>query len=141
MRVRIILALVASWYLAGTAQACDCIQYVPGGPHAERDIHAITDHAAVILDAELVRPLGPLLEPAIVRPIRLLKGPVQTDYKVGVVSDCALMLRVPEVKVGQKLRLILYGTPDLYEASRCANFQSPAFDAAIERACRSAKAN
>lgn len=139
--IRILLAIAATCSLPGAALACDCIRYVPGGPHAERDIAAITSYAAVILDAELVRPLGPLLEPAIVRPVRLLKGPKQKEYKVGVISDCALMLRAPEVKVGQRLRLILYGTADLYEASRCANLQSSEFDAAVEKACQSTKPN
>jgi len=138
---RLLLAAAAVWCLSGTALACDCVRFIPGAPNWDRDIKAVADHATVILDGELVRPLGPLLEPAIVRPIRVLKGPKQKDYKIGVISDCALTLRAPDVRVGQKLRLVLYGTPELYEASRCANLQSPAFEAAVERACRPAKAN
>jgi hypothetical protein len=136
-----LVALVAMFSLPGAALACDCIRFIPGAPNWDRDITAVTEHATVILDAELIRPLGPLLEPAIVRPVRLLKGPRQKQYKVGVISDCALMLRAPEVKVGKRLRLILTGTPELYEATRCANLQSREFEAAVARACKSEKAH
>ena len=138
--MRLLLVMVLT-ILPGPVLACDCIRFIPGGPNWDRDIKAVADHATVIIDAELVSPLGPQLEPAMLRPIQILKGPRQSVYKVGVISDCALMLRAPEVKAGQKLRLVLTGTADLYEATRCANLQGPAFEAAVEQACKSAKTN
>ena len=139
--MRVLLAIAAICLFPGAALACDCIRFIPGGPNWDRDIKAVTEHAAVILDGELVRPHGPLLEPAIVRPVKLLKGRRQKEYAIDVVSDCALLLREPDVKVGQRLRLILYRTGDRYEASRCANLQGPEFNAAVETACKSLETN
>lgn len=137
MRFMLLAAAIVS--LPTSALACDCIRFIPGAPNWDRDIQAVTEHAAVILDAEIVRPLGPLLEPAIVRPVKLLKGPKQKIYKVGVLSDCALLLREPDVRIGQRLRLVLYRTGDLYEASRCANLQGQAFEAAVAKVCKSSR--
>lgn len=139
--MRIVFAIAAIWSFPGAALACDCIRFIPGGPNWDRDIKAAIGYAAVILDGELVRPHGPLLEPAIVRPVKMLKGPRQREFKIDVISDCALLLREPDVKVGQRLRLILYRTDDRYEASRCVNLQGAEFNAAVEMACKSSKAN
>src|SRR5688500_15048897 len=98
MRNLLVFALL--WCLPGAALACDCITFLPTGPNWDRDIKAATDHAAVILDGELIRLHGPLLEPAIIRPVRVLKGPRQQEYEIGVASDCALLLQEPDVKVG-----------------------------------------
>lgn len=131
MATRFIAGLAAIALGASPSLACDCIRLTPDSPHFDRDMNAIVEGAAVIAEGIIVRPMGPRLEPAIFRPTRIFKGPRQESYQIGIISDCGLLLRAEDVVPGQTIRLILYGGPDLYEASRCVNFQDAAVDAAV----------
>ena len=53
--MKLLAALALFWSLSGAALACDCVRFIPGAPNWDRDISAVTEHASVILDAELVR--------------------------------------------------------------------------------------
>jgi hypothetical protein len=96
-------------------------------------MNAIVEGAAVIAEGIIVRPMGRMLEPAIFRPTRIFKGPRQESYQIGIASDCGLLLRAKDIAPGQTIRLILYGGPDIYEASRCVNFQNAVFDGGVSR--------
>ena len=128
-----IAAAIALSGAAAPASACDCVNYFPGTPGFERDLDVALSFADVVAEGIIEQPMGPMLEPAIFRPTRVFKGPVRETYRIGVGSNCSLLLRAPEVPVGTPVRLILHGGPDLYEAQRCVNFLGPDFDAAVAR--------
>ncbi len=118
---------------AGPAFACDCMRFSKESPHFEADADRVVESATVIAEGVIERPLGPLLEPAVFRPTRVLRGPRRETYAVGVISDCGLLLREPEIRIGLPVRLVLTGGPELFEAGRCVNPQSPDLDEALTR--------
>ena len=140
--MRWLFAVTALVLAAEPAAACDCVRFIPDNPRAQGDVAAWVEGAAVIAEGVIERPMGDLLEPAVFRPTRILRGPRAETYRIGVISDCALTLRAGDVALGRPIRLILYGGPELYEASRCVNLLGPEFERAVDRqlACSAARA-
>ena len=65
----------------------------PRQPEFRRDMDAVVAGADAVVEGVVVQPMGPMLEPAIFRPTRILKGPRQETYRIGIVSDCGLLMR------------------------------------------------
>jgi hypothetical protein len=134
--MRPVWSLLAAAMLAipsgSPALACDCVRFIPGGPHFQRDLRNVAEAASVIMEGTIVRPMAGLGEPALVRSVRVLKGSRKTSYQVGIVSDCSLVLGEAEANSGRPLLLVLSGGPELYEASRCANLLGAEFEQALE---------
>jgi hypothetical protein len=92
------------------AHACSVI--VTGEPslaEKAREARGLIAHATAVIDGEVVRPSADG-QPALVRAARVLKGPVQEFFSVGERDSCDIAL----TKVGVRLRLILFGGPDVY---------------------------
>lgn len=115
------------------AMACNCVRFIADHPRFETDVAAVLEQADVVAEGVIEQPMGDLLEPAVFRPTRILKGPVRDTYRIGVISDCALVLGAADFPPGTRVRLILHGGPDLYEAQRCVNLLGADFDAAVTR--------
>jgi hypothetical protein len=77
---------------------------------AEAAARQVVDHAAAIIDGEVIRPFVPGQSPALVRVHRRFKGPAQAEYEVGILTSCD----VPLVRLGERARMILTGGPDVY---------------------------
>jgi hypothetical protein len=116
--------------LASPALACDCVSWLPG-PHFEADIDRVVAGSSAIIDAVVVKPMTGDGQPAVVRASHVWKGPKQRRFRIGLGSDCSTVLDGRLVRPGQRIRLILFSGPKIFEASRCTNFQRPAFDRAI----------
>ena len=123
--------------IGAPAMACNCVRLFPGTPQFEQDLGRILSHADIIAEGTIVQGHGPLLEPAIFRPSRVLRGQNRTVYRIGIqggegcvgISNGALTTR--ELAVGTPILIILSGGPGVYEASRCANMLGPEVEAAI----------
>jgi hypothetical protein len=113
------------------ALACDCVRWLPG-PHFEVDIDRVIAGSSAIIDAVVVKPMASDGQPAVVTASHVWKGPKQRQFSVGLGSDCSTVLDAKLVRPGQRIRLILFGGPEFFEASRCTNFQSPVFDRAVD---------
>ena len=126
-----LIAILAMLAAPSAALACDCVRWLPG-PHFEADIDRVMAGSSAIIDAVVVKPMTKDGQPAVVMASRVWKGPKQRRFSVGLGSDCSTVLDRKLVRPGQRIRLILFGGPEIFEASRCTNFQSPAFDRAID---------
>ena len=124
------IAILVMLAAPSTALACDCVSWVPG-PHFYADIDRVIAGSSAIIDAEIVKPMGRDGRPAMVRVSRVWKGPKQGRFSIGLGSDCSTVLDHKLVRPGQRLRLILFGGPGIFEANRCTNFQGPAFNRAV----------
>lgn len=117
-RVRHLLAIGALFLAAmpGTAAACDF------GARAETpaaiDLYAreIIRNSSAIIDAEVIATGGPG-RPAVLRPLRVLKGPELPVFLVAIRSMCDLRFR----RVGDRMRIILVDGPELFSASLPGN--------------------
>lgn len=111
-----VLTLAAALLAPGAAQACTVGFMVADEPaQRERDARAAYYKAAAIIDGEVVRPLvyraDGTSQPALVRAVRVRKGPRQEYFKVGDREFCDD--RVPG-DPGQRDRMVLVGGPDVY---------------------------
>ncbi|HEY0014549.1 MAG TPA: hypothetical protein VGB79_17035 [Allosphingosinicella sp.] len=114
--IRVICIGAALACLAPAAPALACSVVVPAGfgladkrAAARREVES----AAVIVDAEVVRPHGPGREPALIRAHRVLKGPQQAFFEIAWSDDSCSVLLTAE---GARLRLSLIGGPGHYAA-------------------------
>jgi len=123
-----LIALLVMQAASSAALACDCVSWLPG-PHFDANIASVISGSSAIIDAEIVKPMAS--GPAVVRAIRVWKGPKQRQFSVGLGSDCSTVLDKKLVRPGQRVRLILFGGPKIFEANRCTNFQGSAFDRAV----------
>jgi len=71
---------------------------------------AIKD-ATAIIDGEVIQPFIEGKHNAIVRAVRVLKGPNETLFEVGERDSCSLRLDY----VGERRRMLLVGGPSLYD--------------------------
>ena len=124
----VLLVLLAA---SPVALACDCVRWLPG-PHFEADIDRVVAGSSAIIDAVVVKPMTNDGQPAVVRASHVWKGPKQRRFNVGLGSDCSTVLDGKLVRPGQRIRLILFGGPEIYEANRCTNFQGSVFDRAVD---------
>ena len=126
-----LIALLVMLAAPSAAFACDCIRWLPG-PHFEADIDRVIAGSSAIIDAVVVKPMTRDGQPAVVRASHVWKGPKQRRFNVGLGSDCSTVLDEKLVRPGQRIRLILFSGPEIFEASRCTNFQGSAFDRAVD---------
>lgn len=108
--VRTIILALGLLALAGEAQACTIIRRPQTQAQNMQDARARVDGATAIIDAEVIEPYRDDLSPAVVRAERVLKGPKQAQFQVGMVTNCDLVLD----RVGERRRLILYGGPGVF---------------------------
>ncbi|HEX8525518.1 hypothetical protein [Allosphingosinicella sp.] len=74
-----------------------------------REARRLIRRATAVIDGEVVRAFADG-QPAIVRASRVLRGPVQEFFAIGERDSCDMALTA----VGQRLRLILIGGPEVY---------------------------
>lgn len=109
-----VLMLALSSLMPTAAQACSVFADSEQAPaQKRRDARLLVDRAAAIIDGEVVRPFLRGRQSAIVRAFRILKGPQQTYFEVGERDSCDWSFE----QVGQRMRIVLFGGPDLYFAS------------------------
>lgn len=92
------------------AEACSVVStHRPSAAERMGEARRAVGQATAILDGEVIRALADG-QPALVRATNVLKGPAQDLYAIGERDSCDVAL----TQVGQRLRLILVGGPDLY---------------------------
>jgi len=126
-----LIAMLVMLAAPSVALACDCVRWLPG-PHFDADIDRVVAGSSAIIDAVVVKPMTGDGQPAVVRASRVWKGPKQRQFNVGLGSDCSTVLDTKLVRPGQRIRLILFSGPEIFEANRCTNFQSFLFDRAVD---------
>ncbi|HEV7785027.1 MAG TPA: hypothetical protein VGQ28_06795, partial [Thermoanaerobaculia bacterium] len=97
------LALIAPT----TAQACSMVAnpHRPTPAEAQAATRYLVDHAAAIIDGEVIRAMVPGHTPALVRAHRVFKGPQQADFEIGMLTSCDVAL----MRLGERQRMILTG--------------------------------
>jgi hypothetical protein len=111
MRRRLLLLPLLAVLAPGAANACSIYLPHPPTPAEERaGARSAVEHAAAIIDGEVIRPLVRGGAPALVRVHRLFKGPQQAEFEVGALTSCDVAL----MAIGERSRMILTGGPDLY---------------------------
>lgn len=111
MRSPLLLLPLLSMLAPGAANACS--MYVPRpATQAEQQAgaRAAIDGATAIIDGEVIRAFVPGRAAALVRVHRRFKGPERAAYEVGVMTTCD----VPLMRVGERMRMILTGGPDIW---------------------------
>lgn len=84
-----LLMLALSPVLPTAAQACSVIvEREPTAQERRRAARQALERASAIVDGEVVRPFVRGGQPALVRALRVLKGPQQTYFEVGEESSC-----------------------------------------------------
>lgn len=112
-----VLAAAVLVVAPGAALACDFA--LPAGPAGrEAAARATIDQFAAIIDAEVVRAPTPD-RPAVVRAVRVFKGPRLELFEIGPVRTSCDM---PVGGVGSRRRLFLSGGPDLWYAGDTASY-------------------
>jgi hypothetical protein len=103
-KIRFVLLLVAgSATLPGAAYAC-------AEPPDRQTARQLLTGAAAVIDGIVVRATGANGEPALVRPVRIYKGPQLRLFAVGTSGSCDVTL----TSVGERVRLVLRGGPRVY---------------------------
>ena len=111
MRTPLLLLPLLAALAPGTAQACSMNAPRPLTPaQAEAAARQVVDHAAAIIDGEVIRPVVPGRTPALVRVHRRFTGPARAEVEVGIMTSCD----VPLVRMGERQRMILTGGPDVW---------------------------
>ena len=83
----------------------------PSPAEQRRSAEATIEWSVAIIDGEVVRPIDGST-PALVRAVRVLKGPRQEFFEVGEQTSCDLALDA----AGTRIRLFLIGGPDVWYA-------------------------
>jgi hypothetical protein len=111
MRTPLLLLPLLAALAPGTARACSMNAPRPLTPvEAQAAARQVVDHAAAIIDGEVIRPVVPGHTPALVRVHRQFTGRPQAEVEVGIMTSCD----VPLVRMGERQRMILTGGPDVY---------------------------
>jgi hypothetical protein len=111
MRKSLLLLPLLALLAPGAAQACSMNAPRPLTPaQAEAAARQVVDHAAAIIDGEVIRPVVPGHTPALVRVHRQYTGPPRAEFEVGIMTSCD----VPLVRLGERARMILTGGPDVW---------------------------
>lgn len=129
MRNSLLLLPLLALLAPGTAGACSMNAPRPLTPvEAQAAARQVIDHAAAIIDGEVIRPVVPGHSPALVRVHRRFTGPAQAEVEIGIMTSCD----VPLVRMGERQRMILTGGPDVYFI-RMGMGVGPGVAAAIDR--------
>jgi hypothetical protein len=105
------LALSSAW--PAPARACTTFAtHEPSLAEKRRNARLTIARASAIIDGEVVRPYAGAGQPALVRALSVLKGPRQAYFEVGERHSCDVALMQP----GERMRMVLFGGPDLYYA-------------------------
>jgi hypothetical protein len=111
-RLPLLLLPLLAMLAPGMARACTIDpNYRPTPAAVRAEARRAVREATAIIDGEVIRPAAGYT-PALVRAHRVLKGPRQAIFAVGVQDSCSMVLTTP----GQRSRLILFGGPDVYFA-------------------------
>jgi hypothetical protein len=94
--------------------ASACTVVIPrewGAPEFRKMAKDAVNNSTVIIDGEVVQPFIEGKQDAVVRAVRILKGPEQTLFEVGARDSCSLRLDRP----GERRRMLLVGGPTVYD--------------------------
>ena len=129
MRTPFLLLPLLALLAPGTAGACSMNAPRPLTPvEAQAAARQVIDHAAAIIDGEVILPVVPGRTPALVRVHRRFTGPARGEFEVGIMTSCD----VPLVRLGERARMVLTGGPDVYFI-RMGMGVGPGVAAAIDR--------
>jgi hypothetical protein len=96
---------------ASSAVACSVVISRHSGPAEFRTMAENSVRSATaIIDGEVVRPAIPGRQTALVRPVRLFKGPGRSLFEVGEQDSCSILLD----RAGERRRMLLVGGPDIF---------------------------
>jgi hypothetical protein len=108
------LLLVATLTIGLSASpAVACSVGIPDdwGPYQFQQMaHDAVGDSTAIIDGEVIQPFIPGKQNAIVRAVRVLKGPPQIEFEVGEQDSCSIVLD----HVGERSRMLLNGGPSVY---------------------------
>ena len=82
----------------------------PTPAEAQAAARLLVDHAAAIIDGEVIRPFVPGRAAALVRVHRRFSGPEQAEFEIGMMTSCDVAL----MRTGERARMILTGGPDIW---------------------------
>jgi hypothetical protein len=119
----VLLTLAA---VPASASACDWGSIVPPTPEQERAAaQAAVDRSTAIIEGEVLQ-AQTRDQPALVRAVRVLKGPVQDVFVIGHSGGCwAIEVGQP----GDRVRLLLTGGPNIWYFEE--SFARPAYVDAV----------
>jgi hypothetical protein len=106
------LALALLCAAPQAALACSVVEtgHSTVAQRAQRQARWAVEHATAIVDGEVIQPFVRGRQNALVRADSVLRGPQQEIFEVGERDSCDVALE----NVGERLRLLLVGGPDLY---------------------------
>jgi len=112
MRTSLLLLPLLALLAPGAAQACTMVAnpHPPTAAQLQAAARQVVDHAAAIIDGEVIRAVVPGRTPALVRVHRQFTGPPRAEVEVGILTSCD----VPLVRLGERARMILTGGPDVW---------------------------
>lgn len=92
------------------ASACSVVVTDHSARARRAEAHRTVERATAIIDGEVIRPLIPDVQNALVRAHRVLRGPNVETFEVGEETSCDIAL----MNVGERSRMLLFGGPDVY---------------------------
>jgi len=94
------------------ASACSIVPLPEWGPSQYRKMAKQAVHnSTAIIDGEVIRPFAEGKQNAVVRAVRVLKGPNRALFEVGERDSCSLRLD----RAGERRRMLLVGGPTVYD--------------------------
>ncbi len=94
------------------AFACSVVIPPQSGPSQYRNMaEESVERSTAIIDGEVIQPFVEGRHNAVVRAVRVFKGPVQTLFEVGERDSCSLRLD----RLGEHRRMFLVGGPKVYD--------------------------
>lgn len=107
----LLLAVLALGVSASPALACSVVIPDDWGPYEfQKMARDAVRGSTAIIDGEVVQPFIAGKQNAIVRAVRVLKGPQQIEFEVGEQDSCSIVLD----HVGARSRMLLSGGPTVY---------------------------
>jgi hypothetical protein len=138
MRIVPLGMLTAVLVLASTpADACSRAGE-PNIRETRQSVDRALSASAAIIDAVVERANGPYNTPeewAVLRTVRIWKGPKQAYFKVVAPTSCSV--EFSEKEVGQTVRVVLWGGPEFYTMSQTR--QPRVFDRLLKRRLKNMK--
>jgi hypothetical protein len=110
------------------AAACDCVRLLPESPRFQADLDRIAAFYPVAAEGVL-EVAGPYAWRF--RPTQEYRGPGEQAYPIDLISDCSLAPDELRALLGKPVFVLLSGSGNHYEISRCVNFLGRDIDAAI----------
>ena len=110
VNVAISAILLLQPMMSATSSACSIDTTEKSPQELRADARRVVAEATAIVDGEVIRPLVDGKHNALLRAHKILKGPKKNVFEIGERNACDVALTV----LGQRMRVVLEGGPDLY---------------------------